>query len=253
MLGSARYPSIEVLRESIVNSGTEIVTVGLRRQSPENAGGQVIWDMLQALEVRLLPNTAGCHSAREAINLARMAREILQTNWIKLEVIEDDYSLTPNPTELVEAARALCTEGFEVFPYCTEDIGLSEELLNAGCALLMPWAAPIGTGRGILKRTALEHLRDTFPEIPLIIDAGLGAPAHVATAMEMGFDAVLLNTAVARATNPAMMACAMRAAVMAGRMGYEAGIMPAHEQAEQSTPSVGQPFWHHTEYRTNSD
>lgn len=247
MLGTARYPSLESLRESIINSGTNVVTVGLRRQSPEHNGGNAVWDMLRELNVRLLPNTAGCYSAREAVNLAYMARELFDTPWVKLEVIADDYTLAPEPEGLLEAAKILCADGFQVFPYCTENCALGESLLKAGCALLMPWAAPIGTGRGIVKRAELEHMRKVFTEIPLIIDAGLGSPAHVTTAMEMGFDAVLLNTAVARATDPPAMASAMRTAVDAGRMGYKAGIIPSRPQSEPSTPTVGRPFWHQTD------
>ena len=245
MLGTARYPSLEILRKSIVNSGAEVITLGLRRQSATSDSTNAMWDMLKKLNMRLLPNTAGCHSVKEAVNLAHMARELLNTRWIKLEVIADDYSLAPAPRELLEAAKVLCDEGFCVFPYCTEDITLGKDLLDAGCSLLMPWAAPIGTGRGILNRAALERMRHTFPSVPLIIDAGLGSPAHVVTAMEMGFDGVLLNTAVARATNPPLMAQAMRAAVEVGRMGYQAGIMPMRPHAEPSTPVVGRPFWHH--------
>lgn len=245
LLGTASYPSLDVLRQAIISSATEVITVGLRRQSPQQHGGSGMWDMLKTLNVRLLPNTAGCHNAREAVTLAHMARELFGTTWLKLEVIADDYTLEPHVDELVEAAKILSEEGFQVFPYCTEDCAVGERLLKAGCALLMPWAAPIGTGRGISEPEKLKHMRATFPDVVLIVDAGLGSPAHAAAAMELGFDAVLMNTAVARATDPPAMARAMRYALRAGRLGYEAGIIPVRACAQPSTPTVGKPFWHH--------
>jgi thiazole synthase len=193
--------------------------------------------------VRVLPNTAGCRTPREAITTAQMARELFGTDWIKLEVIGNDDTLQPDLFGLLEAAKALAGDGFKVFPYTTEDLIAAERLLEAGCEVLMPWAAPIGTGRGLANRYALKSLRSYFPTVPLIIDAGIGAPSHAAEAMEMGFDAVLLNTAVAKAAEPARMARAFAAAIEGGRMAYEAGLMEARDMAAPSTPVAGTPFF----------
>jgi thiazole synthase len=243
-LGTALYPSPRIMQEAIRISGAEVVTVALRRQAPAQGGGHGFWQLLRELNVRLLPNTAGCHTVREAVATAQMARELFDTNWIKLEVIGDEYNLQPDVFGLVEAARELIAQGFEVFPYCTDDLVVCERLLEAGCHLLMPWAAPIGTGKGIINPYALNSLRARFPGIPIIVDAGLGTPAHACTAMEMGFDAVLLNTAVAQARDPVLMAEAFALGVRAGRAGYQAGLMPARDMAQPSTPVPGRPFWH---------
>jgi len=191
----------------------------------------------------LLPNTAGCRSAQEAITLAEMAREIFETPWIKLEVTGDDYTLQPDPFELVVAAAELIKRGFDVFPYCTDDLVLCKRLVDVGCQVLMPWAAPIGSGRGILNPYALETLRARMSDIPLIIDAGIGKPSEPARVMEMGFDAVLLNTAVAEAKNPAHMASAFNFAIQAGRMAYLSGLMPERLSASPSTALMDTPFW----------
>lgn len=244
LLGTALYPSPDVMSESIQASGTQIVTLSLRRQSPQEEGGRAIWDHIQKSGCKLLPNTAGCHSAEEAISTAHMARELLGTHWLKLEVIGDDYNLQPDPFELVEAARQLIRDGFAVFPYCTDDLVLCRKLLDVGCELLMPWGAPIGTGQGLSDPRALETLRERLPDVPLIVDAGLGRPSHATQAMEMGYDAVLLNTAVARADDPVQMATAFRQGVEAGRNAWLAGIMPERQVAHASTPVVGTPFWH---------
>ncbi len=171
-----------------------------------------------------------------------MAREIFQTNWVKLEVVGDDYTLQPDTFELVAAAKQLVALGFEVFPYCTEDIVVAQRLVDVGCKILMPWAAPIGSGQGITNRDALMRMRDRFPKITLIVDAGIGAPSHAALAMEIGFDAVLLNSAVAQAREPVRMAAAFRDAIRAGRAAYIAGVIPPQPFATASTPVTGQPF-----------
>lgn len=245
LLGTARYPSPEVMKTAIGASGTRMVTVSLRRHSPASKGGQKFWEILRTCGVAILPNTAGCRSVKEAVTTARLARELFGTNRIKLEVIGDEYTLQPDPFGLVEAARILIGEGFEVFPYTTEDLVVAERLVNASCRILMPWASPIGSGRGIANRFALETLRARFPfpQFTLIVDAGIGKPSHAAEAMEMGFDAVLLNTAVALARNPVRMAEAFSLAVRAGRAGFEAGMMSARESASASTPIIGVPFW----------
>ena len=244
MLGTARYPSPQVMAEAVQASGTQVLTVGLRRQSPEEGGGNAFWDRVKALGCHVLPNTAGCHSAREAIALAQMAREIFGTHWIKLEVIGDDHTLQPDPFATLEAARELVREGFAVFAYTTDDLVLAQRLRDAGCAAIMPWAAPIGSGRGVLNPYALATLRARLPDAVLVVDAGLGRPSHAAQVMEMGFDAVLLNTAVAQAADPVGMARGFALAVAAGRAAHEAGTMPPQLHAQPSTPTVGMPFWH---------
>lgn len=236
MLGTAQYPSPAVLRDAIAASGAGVITVSLRR---EGQGGAAFRDLLQATGQRLLPNTAGCHTAREAITTAHMAREVFGTTWIKLEVIGHADTLQPDPFALLEAARVLCAEGFEVFPYTTEDLILGERLVEAGCRVLMPWGAPIGSGQGLRNIEGLRMMRAHFRELPLVIDAGIGAPSQAAQAMEMGFDAVLLNTAVAKAADPVAMARAFGQAVVAGRAAHRAGLMPRRDMAEASTPIFG--------------
>ena len=243
-IGSALYPSPDIMVKAIEASNSEVVTVSIRRQNPNNKNGADFWKIISELNVNILPNTAGCFSAKEAITTAQMAREIFGTPWIKLEVIGDDYNLQPDPFALLEAAKELISQGFELFPYCTDDLVLCEKLVEAGCGTLMPWGAPIGTGRGLMNPYALKTLRERLPQINLIVDAGIGAPAHAAAAMELGFDGVLLNTAVANACDPVKMATAFHHAVVAGRLGYEAGIMNKRDLAKPSTPTVGTPFWH---------
>lgn len=243
-LGSALYPSLSVMTDAMKASETSVITLGLRRQSPEKSGGDDFWRSIKSLDKKLLPNTAGCHSAKEAIILAEMSRELLKTDWIKLEVIGDDYTLQPDPYETVAAANVLINKGFKVFPYCTDDLVFCQKLVDVGCELLMPWGAPIGTGKGLMNPYALDTLRHRFDKLPLIIDAGIGKPSHAAKAMEMGFDAVLLNTAVAEADDPVMMAEAFNLAIKAGRLAYEAGTMGEKQTASPSTPVIGTPFWH---------
>ncbi|MBW0157213.1 thiazole synthase [Sedimentimonas flavescens] len=235
-LGTAQYPSPAILAEAIRASGTEVITVSLRREGP---GGGGFRDLIAATGCRVLPNTAGCHTAREAITTAHMAREVFGTNWIKLEVIGHADTLQPDPFALLEAARVLCAEGFEVFPYTTEDLILGEKLIEAGCRVLMPWGAPIGSGQGLRNIEGLRSMRAHFPDTPLVIDAGIGAPSQAAEAMEMGFDAVLLNTAVAKALAPVGMARAFRQAVEAGLAAHRAGLMPRRDMASASTPIFG--------------
>lgn len=239
MLGTAQYPSPAILAEAIAASGAEVVTVSLRREMGNELAGQGFWSIIRELGVRVLPNTAGCHSVREAVTTAHMAREVFGTSWIKLEVIADGDTLCPDVFGLVEAARALSGEGFAVFPYTTNDLSVAERLLDAGCKVLMPWGAPIGTGRGLNDVYGLRTLRAHFPDVALIIDAGLGLPSHAAQAMELGFDGVLLNTAVARAGDPVRMARGFAAALEAGRLAYEADPMQPRDMAVPSTPVMG--------------
>jgi thiazole synthase len=244
LLGTAGYPSPQVLAEAIVASRTEVVTVGLKRTlaaAGDNGFIAMVRDAMRRTGARLLPNTAGCRSAREAVQLAHMAREVYDTPWIKLEVVGDEHTLQPDPFELVVAAAELSREGFIVFPYCTDDLVLCRRLLDAGCPLLMPWGAPIGSGQGLLDPFALRTLRERLPDATLIVDAGIGAPSHAAQALEMGFDAVLVNSAVSQAREPVRMAGAFGRAVEAGRMAWRAGVMARQDFAVASTPVGGEP------------
>jgi thiazole synthase len=243
LIGTAGYPSPASLGHAVRAAGASIVTASLRRETAGERAGSSFLDLVQRLGVRVLPNTAGCRTARDAVTTARMARELFGTDWIKLEVIANDDTLQPDVFALVEAADELIRDGFKVFPYTTEDLSVAERLQRAGCEVIMPWAAPIGSGRGIVNPKALESLRAYFPGVVLIIDAGIGAPSHAAHAMELGYDAVLLNTAVAKAGDPVAMGAAFRRAVEAGRTGYEAGLMPPRDMAVPSTPVAGTPFF----------
>ncbi|GLU27677.1 thiazole synthase [Brucella sp. NBRC 12950] len=242
LLGTAQYPSPSILADSVRSSKSGIVTVSLRRESGNMRAGQDFWTLIKDLGVSVLPNTAGCHTAREAVTTAKMARDVFGTNWIKLEVIGDHDTLQPDPFGLVEAARILCDEGFEVFPYMNDDLVVAEKLIEAGCKVLMPWGAPIGSGRGLNNPYALKTMRAHFPDIPLVVDAGIGVPSHAAAAMELGFDAVLINTAVAKAGDPAAIARAFALAVEAGRIAYEADPIEARDMAAPSTPLLGKAF-----------
>lgn len=242
ILGTSRYPSPEILKQAIDVSGCEMVTVSLRRQAPENRGGENFWNMLKNLNVAVLPNTAGCFSVKEAVSTAQMAREFFQTNWIKLELIGHEVTLQPHPFLMLEAAEKLIALGFCVFPYMTDDLILAKELVNLGCEVLMPWAAPIGSGQGVKNPDALRLMRQEFPHTKIIVDAGIGAPSHAAFAMELGADAVLLNTAVATAHNPVSMAKSFSLAVQAGHGAYHSGLMPTFSMAQASTPTIGVPF-----------
>lgn len=243
-LGSAGYPSPQVLHDALRAARTQVVTVGLKRTlhaAGDNGFIHLLQDAMRANGARLLPNTAGCRSAREAVQLAHMARELYGTPWVKLEVTGDDHTLQPDPFELLSAATELVKEGFTVFPYCTDDLVLCRRLLDAGCAVLMPWGSPIGSGQGLLNPFALRTLRERLPDAVLIVDAGLGAPSHAAQALELGFDAVLLNSAVAQARDPVRMAAAFRDAVRAGRNAWSAGVMAKQDFAVPSTPVGSEP------------
>ncbi|PCJ95135.1 MAG: thiazole synthase [Zetaproteobacteria bacterium] len=242
-LGTASYPSLQALKESIQSSSPGLITVSLRRENAAGKG-QSFWNIIKEFNIPVLPNTAGCHSADEAITTAEMAREIFDTNRIKLEVIGDDYTLQPDPYGLLIATESLIKKGFEVYPYMTDDLVLAQKLVDLGCNILMPWGSPIGSGRGLNNIYALQQLRQRFPDKILIVDAGLGAPSHAAQAMEMGYDAVLLNTAVAKAGNAPQMAHAFAQAIEAGRAAYLSGIIAKQEHATPSTPLLDKPFWH---------
>ena len=247
LIGSALYPSPANMEDAIKISGSEIVTVSLRRQAAGEgggAGGNQFWDIIKSMGIEVLPNTAGSHSAKEAITTAEMAREVFGTNWIKLEVIGDQYNLQPDPFETVKAAEVLIKEGFEVFPYTTDDLVVAKRLADVGCNIIMPWGSMIGSGKGLMNPDNLVAIRKQFPDLQLVVDAGIGKPSHATQAMELGYDGVLLNSAIALAQDPVKMADAFRVAVEAGRLGYEAGVMQKREFASPSTPTVGTPFWH---------
>lgn len=242
LLGTARYPSPAILAQAIRAAKTQIVTVSLRREAGGSRGGESFWTLIRESGARVLPNTAGCRTVKEAVTTAQMAREVFGTDWIKLEVIGDEDTLQPDVFGLVEAARVLVGDGFCVFPYMTEDLVVAEKLLDAGCRVLMPWAAPIGSGRGINNIFGLRSLRAHFPQTPLVVDAGLGAPSHAAAVMELGYDAVLLNTAVSRAGDPVAMARAFALGVEAGRAAFLAKPMTPRDFARPSTPVIGRAF-----------
>lgn len=244
MLGTSRYQSPSVLKAAVQKAQPAMLTASLRRQNVTAADApNRFWDMLHELEVPVLPNTAGCHSIQEVITTAQMAREVFATPWIKLELIGDDYTLQPDTLNLVEAASRLIKDGFKVLPYCTEDLVLCQRLVDVGCQAIMPWAAPIGTGKGPINPYALRTLRERL-SVPMIVDAGLGLPSHACQVMEWGFDGVLLNTAVALALDPVTMAGAFASATQAGRAAFLAGTMTEHHAAQPSTPVLGTPFWH---------
>ncbi|WP_054309518.1 thiazole synthase [Mesorhizobium sp. 1M-11] len=239
LLGTALYPSPAIMADAVEAARNEIVTVSLRREAAGGRTGGKFWSLIQSLGVRVLPNTAGCHSVKEAVTTAQMAREVFATNWIKLEVIGNHDTLQPDVFGLVEAAGILSGDGFEVFPYTTDDLVVAERLLEAGCKLLMPWCAPIGSARGPQNVDALRSLRGHFPDVPLIVDAGIGRPSHAAAVMELGYDAVLLNTAVAKAGDPIAMAGAFAKAIEAGREAFLAGPLEPRDMAVPSTPVIG--------------
>lgn len=244
LLGTSRYPSPRVLEEAVRQAKPGMLTASLRRQNVSSADTpNRFWEMLGELNVPVLPNTAGCHSIQEVITTAQMAREVFNTPWIKLELIGDDYTLQPDTLNLVEAASRLIKDGFKVLPYCTEDLVLCQRLVDVGCQAIMPWAAPIGTGKGPINPYALRTLRERL-SVPMIVDAGLGLPSHACQVMEWGFDGVLLNTAVALAIDPIRMAGAFASATQAGRDAFLGGTMTEQEAAQPSTPVMGTPFWH---------
>ncbi len=236
MIGSSRYPNQQVMLDAIEASGADIVTVAVRRVSVEG-GGEGLYDVLGG-RYHLLPNTAGCFTARDAVLTAQLAREALGTNWIKLEVIGDDETLFPDAVELLRAAEDLVRDGFIVLPYCNDDPITCRKLEDLGCAAVMPLAAPIGSGMGIRNPYNLRIIREVV-SVPVIVDAGVGTASDAAVALELGCDGILLNTAVAGARDPVKMARAMRLGVEAGRLAFEAGRIPRRLYANASTPEEG--------------
>jgi thiazole synthase len=236
ILGTGKYDTFETMREAVRTSGAEMVTVAVRRVDFDDPGEDITSFLPQ--EVLLLPNTSGCETADEAVRMARLARAGGLPDWIKLEVIPDERYLLPDPVETLKAAEALVADGFTVLPYMLPDPVLAKRLEEAGCATVMPLAAPIGTGRGLKLRDAIRIMVEQAG-VPVVVDAGLGAPSHAGEAMELGADAVLVNTAIARAEDPVAMAGAFRLAVEAGRQARLAGIMDEQETAVPSSPVGG--------------
>ncbi|WUI04407.1 thiazole synthase [Spirillospora sp. NBC_00431] len=236
IMGTGGAPSMHVLRAALEASGTELTTVAMRRVDPAARGS--VLDVLTTAGIRVLPNTAGCFTAGEAVLTAKLAREALGTNWVKLEVIADEHTLLPDPIELADAAEQLVDDGFVVLPYTNDDPVLARRLEQIGCAAVMPLGSPIGSGLGIRNPHNIELIVERAG-VPVILDAGLGTASDAALAMELGCDAVLLATAVTRARNPARMAAAMRHAVEAGRLARLAGRIPKRRYAQASSPFEG--------------
>jgi thiazole synthase len=238
LLGTGGLPSLEVLERTVIASGTQLVTVALRRVEASTTGS--LLSVLDRCGVRLLPNTAGCRTAREAVLTAHLAREAFDTNWVKLEVIGDEDTLLPDPVELLDAADTLVTEGFTVLPYTSDDPIVARRLADIGCVAVMPLGSPIGSGLGIRNPHNIALIRESVT-VPVVLDAGIGTASDAALAMELGCDAVMIATAVTRARDPERMALAMRHAVEAGFQASRAGRVPRRWHAEASTPMHGLP------------
>jgi thiazole synthase len=238
LLGTGGVPSLEVLEKTIVGSGTQLVTIALRRV--EASLGAPLLDVLDRHKVKLLPNTAGCMTAREAVLTAQLAREAFDTNWVKLEVVGDEHTLLPDPVELLDAAERLVDDGFTVLPYTNDDPITARRLADLGCAAVMPLGSPIGSGLGIRNPHNIALIRESVT-VPVILDAGVGTASDAALAMELGCDAVLLASAVTRAQDPELMSIAMRDAIRAGRAAFRAGRIPRRWHAEASTQIAGFP------------
>jgi thiazole synthase len=239
ILGSGKYESNELMREALEASGTDMVTVAVRRVNLTDRSKESLLDYIDTAKYHILPNTAACYTAEDAIRTAMLAREVLDNNWIKLEVIGDERTLFPDNAGLLEATRALVKEGFIVLPYMNDDLIAARRLIDAGAAAIMPLAAPIGSGLGIQNFTNLRILREQISEVPLIVDAGVGTASDATLAMELGFDAILMNTAIAGAKDAVRMARAMNYAVSAGRLAYQAGRIPRKLYASASSPVEG--------------
>ncbi len=239
ILGSGKYASFELMVKALEASGTEMITVAVRRVNLTDRAKESLLDHIDTKKYHILPNTAACYSADEAIRTAMLAREVLDNNWIKLEVIGDEKTLFPDNQGLLEATRELVKEGFVVLPYFNDDLIVARRLIDAGAAAVMPLAAPIGSGLGIQNFTNLRILREQVTEVPLIIDAGVGTASDAAIAMELGADGVLMNTGIAGAGDPIAMAEAMNLAVRAGRLAYKSGRIPRKLYASASSPIEG--------------
>ena len=239
LLGTSGYPNMQVLLESIAASGTELITVAIRRVNLQDEAQEGFLSTIRSLPVNLLPNTAGCYTAREAVLVAELSREALETDLIKLEVVGDDETLMPDGEQLLKAASELVLSGFTVMAYSNDDPITCRKLADIGCAAVMPLASPIGSGMGLVNPYNLQLIRDLLPDLPLLVDAGIGTASDAARAMELGYDGVLLNTAVSKAKHPVQMAAAMRHAVMGGRLAYLGGRIPRRFYAQASSPEEG--------------
>ena len=238
IVGTGKYKDGPQTQDAVEASGAEMVTVAVRRVNLDRASASLL-DFLDPAQLRILPNTAGCYTADEAIRAARLAREVGLSDWVKIEVIGDNATLYPDVQATVEATKVLVKDGFTVLPYTSDDVVFARRLIDVGASAVMPLGAPIGTGLGIANETSLRMLRELITEVPLIVDAGLGTASDAARAMELGFDGVLLNTAIAGAKNPVLMASAMRDGVIAGRKAFIAGRMPRRLYASASSPVDG--------------
>ena len=238
IVGTGKYKDFGVMKEALAASGAELVTVSIRRVEIGAPGHQGILDAIDLSAFRLLPNTAGCKTAEEAVRVAKLARVMTESSWVKLEVIPDARYLLPDPVDTLRAAEILVGEGFTVLPYMNADPVLARRLAAAGCATVMPLASPIGSGRGVLTRANVEILIEEAT-VPVVVDAGLGVPSEAASVMELGADAVLVNTALAEAGDPARMATAFKLGVEAGRGAFLAGRMAVRSQASPSSPTKG--------------
>jgi thiazole synthase len=239
ILGTGKYETFDLMVEALAASGTDMVTVAVRRVNLGDRSKGSLLDHIDLKKYLLLPNTAGCYSAEDAVRTAMLAREVLDTNWVKLEVIGDEWTLFPDNEGLLVATRELVREGFIVMPYLNDDLIVARKLIDAGAAAIMPLAAPIGSGLGIQNFTTLRILREQVRDVPLIVDAGVGTASDAALAMELGVDGVLMNTGVAGARDPVAMAEAMNLAVRAGRLAYKAGRIPKKLYANASSPTAG--------------
>src|ERR1700684_2572991 len=239
MIGTGKYRSFPEMARCHAASGAEIVTVAVRRVNLTDRSKESMLDYIDRERMFILPNTAGCYTADDAIRTARLGREVGLSNWVKLEVIGDEKTLFPDNAGLVEATRVLAREGFVVLPYTNDDIVNARRLIDAGAAAVMPLGAPIGSGLGIQNTTNLRILRETITAVPLILDAGVGTASDAAIAMELGFEGVLMNTAIAEAEESEKMAEAMKLAVQAGRLAFQAGRMPKKLYASASSPLAG--------------
>jgi len=238
-VGTGKYRSFPEMARCHEASGAEVVTVAVRRVNLTDRSKESLLDFIDRSKLFILPNTAACYTADDAIRTARLAREVGLSNWVKLEVIGDEKTLFPDNEGLLEATRVLAKEGFVVLPYTNDDLVNARKLIDAGAAAVMPLAAPIGSGLGIQNMTSLRILREMITEVPLIVDAGVGTASDAVLAMELGFDGILMNTAIAAAEDAEMMARSMRLAVEAGRLSWQAGRMPKKLYATASSPLSG--------------
>ncbi len=239
LLGTSGYPNLQVLLDALAAAETELVTVAIRRVNLADQGEESLLDLLRSRGYRLLPNTAGCYTAKEAVLVAQLAREALETDLIKLEVIGDHETLMPDVEQLLKAAKTLIDDGFTVMAYSNDDPITCRKLADMGCAAVMPLASPIGSGMGLVNPYNLSLIRDLIDHVPLLVDAGIGTASDAAKAMELGYDGILLNTAISNAQHPVLMASAMRHAVLAGREAYRAGRIPRRFYAKASSPEEG--------------